>query len=601
MLRRLLAVWLLSAAAGADTLHYLYIEPSEGVASGGHVALRLEDEVFHYQYEDGFVLLYRQPWRNFRFDYQFLQNRSLHEVALPVPASVYQAVQAAFDERLWQQQRLFDDWRAMQADLALVAGLQAAVDGESGAAELTLPVAGLFAAADADTAAEAAGPCRTAAAAGTVLSRLGASLEAAHGAGFLAQRQAGLAQALRDWRPPLPAAAAGERNYADLLAARLALQVLAAGRPLAADACHAPVAEAWRLTAGQLASLAAYQRRLLQNAVRLADSARPDWGGALLLAMARLVVLEQSIASGGWVFLDDIGPDGVVLDAADQREFAAALEPLRQAAAADWERRLAALDAAELDEAGYSGLEMAANRYLQWSGRRQTLRYHGERPLPARPAPVVAVPLPVLPAAVWRQARAALEQAAADRLQSLRDQYGYRLLTRNCVTEIFRGVDAALAAAGRDTPAAALAGGEDFVPYLSFRRVAAAVDAGQLTIWPSYRRQRLAALAAEADDGLLLGLRESNVLTGTLYRFNPDDAWFVFFSEDSVWPRPVYGAVNAAAGLAQTLAGLLWAPVDAGRMLQTGARGFAVSLPELGFVNIRKGSYRFLPETLVAE
>ena len=43
-------------------------------------------------------------------------------------------------------------------------------------------------------------------------------------------------------------------------------------------------------------------------------------------------------------------------------------------------------------------------------------------------------------------------------------------------------------------------------------------------------------------------LRESNVLTSTIYRRNPDDSVFLFFTDDAVPPRPVFGALQLRVG-----------------------------------------------------
>ncbi len=45
------------------------------------------------------------------------------------------------------------------------------------------------------------------------------------------------------------------------------------------------------------------------------------------------------------------------------------------------------------------------------------------------------------------------------------------------------------------------------------------------------------------------------------------------------------------AGLAQGMAGLLTLPWDGGENLRLGAKGALISLPELFFFNIRKGSF----------
>ena len=88
-------------------------------------------------------------------------------------------------------------------------------------------------------------------------------------------------------------------------------------------------------------------------------------------------------------------------------------------------------------------------------------------------------------------------------------------------------------------------------------------------------------------------LRESNTLTSTVYRRNPEDSLFLFFTDDTVLPRPVFGAFNLAAGVGESLLGLLQLPFDGGRRLVAGARGVAFSLPELVFLSFRKGTLEY--------
>jgi hypothetical protein len=55
-------------------------------------------------------------------------------------------------------------------------------------------------------------------------------------------------------------------------------------------------------------------------------------------------------------------------------------------------------------------------------------------------------------------------------------------------------------------------------------------------------------------------------------------------------PRPLYGAVNVAAGIAETMMGVARIPWDGGHGLWTAMKGVAASMPKLAFVNVRKGS-----------
>lgn len=108
----------------------------------------------------------------------------------------------------------------------------------------------------------------------------------------------------------------------------------------------------------------------------------------------------------------------------------------------------------------------------------------------------------------------------------------------------------------------------------------------------SRRRAGLAKLYEE-EHPVRVFLRESNTLTSTLYPRNPRDSAFLFFTDDVVVTRPLFGAVNLLVGVATSAAGLARLPFDGGEMLWAGVRGTVFSLPELFFQNIRKGSFAY--------
>jgi hypothetical protein len=93
----------------------------------------------------------------------------------------------------------------------------------------------------------------------------------------------------------------------------------------------------------------------------------------------------------------------------------------------------------------------------------------------------------------------------------------------------------------------------------------------------------------------LVAVRESNTFTAESYRRNANDSFFVFFTDDTVLLRPLLGTVNLAAAVGQSAVGVVVAPVDRSATLLRGLRGAFVSLPELVFANIRKGSNEWVP------
>jgi len=139
-----------------------------------------------------------------------------------------------------------------------------------------------------------------------------------------------------------------------------------------------------------------------------------------------------------------------------------------------------------------------------------------------------------------------------------------------------------------------------FIPAAWSRAVRETYAVAETVLFPSYRLAGLAQLYAR-DGGIGVRLREANTLTSTLYRRNPADSAFLFFTDDAVATRPLLGALNLAAGFGASAAGLLAAPADGGALLRAGLSGMLWSLPELVFFNVRKGSLLYAPRALGAE
>ena len=189
-------------------------------------------------------------------------------------------------------------------------------------------------------------------------------------------------------------------------------------------------------------------------------------------------------------------------------------------------------------------------------------------------------------------------------LTALERDYAYNIVARNCVSEIFREVEIALArGANTEDPAlireesirrlgghVEMAGSLAFIPRISALVVEDTYAVAERLRFASYRDRQLALMRRD-ENALWVFLRESNVVTSTLYRAQPSDSIFLFFTDDLVAPRPLFGAVNLVTGLAASAVGLAMLPVDGGEMLWAGLRGALFSLPELVFQNIRKGSF----------
>jgi hypothetical protein len=620
--RALRAVALLGLGLGAGApgraaaaIELLHVEANEGGSSGGHAALRFGAATFHFLNAGGLLLLEREDSRRFVHDYALLQNRPIHVRALEAPPEVERAARERLQARLAAQRSQLEGLAALRAERELLALLLRLSRGEAlpERGGLAIPGAGYF---------EPAGagyfePAGARADADPDLAELRASALRERGLDFFAQRRRALRTELARLAPgpepgpamrleadaPLPLRYGFGTRYADLAAGLVALEVLDDARALRADALRR--VEGPPLAPEARRELAAFADRLRSSLLRLLDGSRPDWGRALLVGMARLAAARASLRDGHLRVLDAYAEGAAQLPPADLARRRDLLPAIAAETGALAEAALRSFVARRGSQASWSDVEDATNRHLEVLGawrEGRALRAQRERLVPARSAPLRAlVPLRTAPAELAR-ALAAAEERERELAREVERIHGYDLVRHNCVSELLATLDAAWAAAAplSAAPEGRGAAALDFIPFVAAARAARRYGVAEVSTIPSLRHARLARLRA-AEGALRAALRESSPLTARAGRPGTRDSFFLFFTDRLFWPRPLLGAANLAAGAGQAAVGLLRAPWDGGRTLARGLRGALMSLPELAFVSLRKGTHDWVPRDAVAE
>jgi hypothetical protein len=398
-------------------------------------------------------------------------------------------------------------------------------------------------------------------------------------------------------------------SYTDCLTGLAAIRVLMEQQPLRTDAFFISQES---VTPEEKEVLARLRNQLALSLLKSVNSGRPDWGYAVLVNMSRFIAIDLSLQRGQWVFIDDFAQDSEWISADQFGHHAVQMQiQIKDALANFIQSRKAVLNSEGSTEANYSKLEMSANRYFElFKGKQnKAIRYIGEKALPTKSISLPGWTAPQLTQLQIKSALSQLDDYEGKLLKELTEHYRYNLITRNCVTELFRTIDQALLKQGVDEEPSKQAGllweeatkrlggnisaTYNFIPFVSFQSVHNHYNVTTTEVLSSYRSQQLEKLYTRSD-GLIEMLRESNTFTSTLYDYNPEDAFFVFFTDDNLVLRPIFGAFNTVAGIGQSLFGFLSWPFDAGRNLKSGATGILMSLPELVFFNIRKGSYKYL-------
>lgn len=603
------------AAEERKPFEYLYVEANEGTSSGGHTAIRFDDRTYHFENREGLLVLSRENSQDFLFQYALLGNRPVHVSRIEVEEASRARLRARFNARHHIQQRQLDVQAGLRDDKMLVVRWlrrATAPDADADESALRIPAAGYFL-----PPSPSGAPIDARDGAGTgVQSHLRDRVAAHYGDRFLEGRRAKLrdqlaALMLEDptaWRIELPTHALDEspfvipyaRRYRALVAGLVALDVLEYARPLRTESYAAPTGDEYRLAKSEYLGLRALSRRLNAELLTLVDSPRLDWGTAFLTGMARLATLDLALRSGRLVFLDTYPDDAQSMDILAiernrNRLPAMLLEASAQLRVARRELVSAAKSPEGPGEREWTRVEEAANRHRELSrtvSAGSPLRVTHDHLTPERAARIAD---PFLPRASAEELRGILaralerEQRYSSRLAEL---YRYHLITNNCVSEIFETIESALPVGDAEKTFVATEDWRhflDFIPFVSATSVNARFPVTERHVIPSFRNALIGEML-QNESRAVVALRESNTLTSQSYQRGRRDSFFLFFTDRTPLLRPLFGAANLLAATGESLFGLLRLPRDGGETLSTGLEGVAMSLPELAFANIRKGT-----------
>ena len=630
-----IALLICSTAVSSASFDYLYVEASEGNSSGGHSAIQFGDEVYHYQHHDsGLIRLLRQDKQDFHFLYRFLQNRRIHLSHINVSEDTFNRLREYFKLQFLSQEQQFKQLDDLHKDRVLLRRLSYKLKGgevftDAGfSSVLRLNGVGLFYAGqelglqkkDRRTISVSNVQSQSSRLIEILRKKIGQN----YGRDYLSHRREQITNQIKTLTPshwpvstPIlskdnfpPAINSFADSYEDYLTGLAAIKVLMEGRPLNTDAyfiTHDLV------TPEEKKVLERLRDQMTLSLLKSVNSGRPDWGYAVLVNTARLLTVDLSLQLGQWVFIDDFAMDSEWVSADQFAQYKNQMQTqINDARANLVQTRKALLNNGGLTEASYSKLEMSANRYFELLKGREhkAVRYIGEKALPTKSVSLPDWLVPELTRQQLAIALTELDNYENQLLQELAEHYRYNLITRNCVTELFRTIDLALLQQNQENAdpskqaelirkeSIKRLGGNvsayyNFIPFVSFQSVQDHYNVITSEVLDSYRDLQLEKLYAQ-NNGLMSVLRESNTFTSTLYDYNPDDAFFVFFTDDNLIFRPIFGLFNTAVGIGQSVFGFLSWPFDAGKNLKSGATGVLMSLPELLFFNMRKGSYKYL-------
>lgn len=572
----------------AKPLSYLYINASEGNASGGHTALRFNKETYHFQHFDsGIIRIIRHTSTDFDYQYRYLENRTLFTTTIELEELHYEQLRNHFNLRFLLQKQQDAIVNEININLALL-------NKQIQSPLLTIPGAGLFV--------------------DNFVSRETSINKAIHknlGTDFIDKHIQQIKTTISTYQPiawPQSSLIISENTflsvpysfasrYLDSVSKLLFLQTLKANTPLNNKYYFSPEHAMFTLSTAETKQLKAFQKQLINNLLSLLTSSRPDWGSSAFVLYARILVLSHSIDSGKLVLLDSYVANSRQAAYPEVVRYQALFQEQKQQALAKIKHQKNQLFSQHtvITEKSYSQFEMLANYYYEREralSKQQAIRLTGERLLPSKSIPLVPHLFPKLSPQQTAIALNNLQFYQASINKQIQTLYQYDLMTRNCVTEIFATIKQAEIHTQQMHELNHLIDHHPlaFIPFSSFDSLSIN---SQKKVTPSFRYQQLKKMQQQ-ENNIIVYLREFNTLTAKDYKFNESDAIFLFFTDQNIWSRPILGSLNLLTATTVGIYGGFALPFDSGKALKNSAMGILMSLPELAFFNIRKGSYKHL-------
>ena len=375
------------------------------------------------------------------------------------------------------------------------------------------------------------------------------------------------------------------------------LNILQQSIPLQESMIIPPLRDEKPLTQIEKEALSNHLLQMEASIISLLQSSRSDRGSALLLQVARYEIIRYSIEKGYFLTLDPFSDSAISVSVTDESN--ETLEKIRwqflQEARA---QKKIFIKEKDYPEIAWSLLESSRGRLYeleQGIHNKQSVRVGFGILVPSRRGELSLTEFN------FKQHDLKLISAQLDsNYQKISDytdkNYAYNLIERNCATELIRSLNSAFQSraeaeevlGGRLNEKSGLA----FIPFLFYKNVRTSYNITHEEIILSRRLQKLEKMYAdENEDAFTVWLRESNTRSSTLYNVRKEDTPFLFFTDDALLLRPVFGILNFSYALVYGGMAIFTLPADGGDGLYQAGRGMFYSLPELAFGNIRKGTY----------
>ncbi|PJZ77222.1 hypothetical protein [Leptospira neocaledonica] len=571
-------------------LDFIYVDANIGQSSGGHSALRFDDTVIHFQYyPDEIFRVVRESYERFSYSYNTYSNRTSKIARVGISEKDLDKIRTGFEKLALIQFKHLKNLESIRADVQFLKELQQPEK------NIRIRTFGYFKKEEGSKSTVSLREELNSTLGKGWLGKLRTQIKAELNSAFSGGKFAIFSEAPPVQNGIYPFYKEGISSwFLPRLEKLSVLEILDSGYSLDSETIF--LSSGKFLNEEERSKLISLRDSIKLSIIELIKEENSNWGHSVLVNLARYLVLEKSIEEGRLYFLvtfpESVSQITPTTWSKDKKGVEASSTLLLEASKTFREERL---KTENLNEENYLIWEDLENR--DWELRTGLSRGISIRNTFDKLSPdlsgnfVFSFPTPEQEFISKRLLLSEKEEETY--YENLKHFYTFKLITKNCTSEIFDSLEFILNQKEYETvlgkridPHSSLT----FIPFIAYDSITEKWNIKEETLELSHRKFALEKLY-KSNPKWKTYLKESNVFSSSIYQPNPDDSSFVFFTDDTILLRPVYGIVNLGWGIGNFTLGIFTSPFDKGKRAKDGLQSALFSLPELLFFNIRKGTF----------
>ena len=581
-------------------LDYVYVNANTGQSSGGHSGIRLGELVYHFQfYPDQIFHIVREPWSEFRYVYGIQENRTIKIRKISISKETFDFLLERMNEIYLIQKKELDNLVKLENDLKILESISTA------GGLIHLKAASYF---------------NSKSTTNNDYKPLLQKIHSKFGRNFILKNlnltrkklyqfefysyEVGQIPNERKIYPKTIKHFSTE--YLELISLMKVYEVLLDELELNPSSFFEYSFDSTlTLTEIRLSQLSKFSEKLENEILNLFELNSTNKGYSLLVTLARYLVIKKSIVNKTNYFLDSYSKNHMLVigEAIQNKSFLRGVETQsREKVNVLYNDFFTKEDLLEKD---YNKLEDLANRHveiLNGINKLEPIRINYEQMMPSKEGDVV-LDYDYSKSHLLKSLSTKVRTNKSEYELALQKKYSFNLFNKNCTTELFHSINSFFHNGTIESKErlGGVVNGNDFLVFIPVYAYYAVGEKYNTQLEMNIPSLRTMILEKNSSNGR--SFIESNTLTSKYYKFNNEDSLFIFFTDDVIWQRPIYGILNLAVGVGEVIFGIGILPIDKGKRFVKGLQGVFFSGPELLFFNVRKGTfiYEGKPEWLEEE